>query len=63
MQTNTTTRFILRSVSHKGSEPGIIFCRHDYSGPAEADQPIGQSPRLIINRSGQFKVIAMINIY
>ena len=60
---HTTARFILYSISHKGFEAGASFARHDYSGPAKASQPTEQPPRLIINRDGQFKVTAMINIY
>ena len=50
-----TTNFILRSVSHKGFEAHVGFARHGYSLPAQADQAIGQPPRLIINRGGQCK--------
>jgi len=41
----------------------VIFARHGYSGPAKAGQPTGQPPRLVINRGGQFKVTATVNIY
>ena len=56
----TTTRFILRSVSYKGSEAGVAFARHGYSRPAEAGQPTGQPPRLIINYGGHYKVTATV---
>lgn len=49
----TTTHFILRNVSHKGSEADVIFARHGYSGPAQGGQATGKPPWLIINHGGQ----------
>jgi len=61
-ETDTIICFILHSVSHKGAfEADIIFARHSYSRSAEAGQPTGQPPRLVINRGGHYKITATVN--